>query len=257
MKVDVYTDGGCKPNPGLGAWAYKIYPVSSDPPIPIEDGGLVDGTTNNAMELHAIENALIRCHELAFTEITIYCDSLNTIKWCEGEYKCNTFALQKYVMMIQNYIKAIVAYGGSVKFAHVEAHLSDKYNNAVHMAVTYLLNTPRVTKADYLCKGLNTLAYNITQWRASKEFACPCDIDTVENRDAMLGKLMLVVTEVSEAAEAVRHNDPTNFKEEIADTFIRLLDIVGIMGIDIAQEINDKMLINETRPIKHDKHTSI
>ena len=75
--------------------------------------------------------------------------------------------------------------------------------------------------------------------------------------DALLGKLMLVATEVAEAAEAVRHEDWENYKEELADTFIRLLDICGSMDIDIKQEIWDKMKVNEGRPIRHGKKTRL
>jgi len=75
--------------------------------------------------------------------------------------------------------------------------------------------------------------------------------------EAMIGKLMLVVTEVAEAAEAVRHEDWDNFVEEIADTFIRLLDITGSQGIDIKLEIDKKMRINEGREIRHGKKTRL
>jgi NTP pyrophosphatase (non-canonical NTP hydrolase) len=65
---------------------------------------------------------------------------------------------------------------------------------------------------------------------------------------------MLVNTELCEAAEAARHKDYENFREEIADTFIRLLDLTGTMGINIEQEIVKKMITNEARPHKHGKH---
>ena len=45
--------------------------------------------------------------------------------------------------------------------------------------------------------------------------------------------LMLVVTEVAEAMEGYRHEDHDNFREEIADTFIRLFDMCGGLGIAI------------------------
>ena len=64
---------------------------------------------------------------------------------------------------------------------------------------------------------------------------------------------MLVVTEISEAAEAVRLQNDANFREELADTFIRLLDITGTMNIDIEKEIVNKMHINEGRPLRHGK----
>ena len=66
-------------------------------------------------------------------------------------------------------------------------------------------------------------------------------------------KLMLIVTELSEACEADRIGDYDNFKEEIADTFIRLFDLCGSNNIDIENEINSKMIINKGRPKLHGK----
>lgn len=77
----------------------------------------------------------------------------------------------------------------------------------------------------------------------------------LSNGDIMLGKLMLVVTEVSEAAEAVRHNDLENFVEELADIFIRLFDICGTMSIDIDKAIKAKLEVNKDRPPLHNKET--
>lgn len=65
--------------------------------------------------------------------------------------------------------------------------------------------------------------------------------------------LMLIVTELAEAMEAHRHQDEQNFKEELADTFIRLLDLCGGLNIDIEQEIYKKSVHNKTRPYKHGK----
>ena len=65
--------------------------------------------------------------------------------------------------------------------------------------------------------------------------------------------LMLIVTELAEAMEAHRHQDDVNFKEELADTFIRLLDLCGGLNIDIENEIYQKSKHNETRPYKHGK----
>lgn len=90
----------------------------------------------------------------------------------------------------------------------------------------------------------------ITLWRKKNGFITPSTIGGVDG-ERMLGKLMLIVTEISEAAEAVRKNDIDNFKEELADTFIRLLDICGAMNIDPEVIINDKMTINHGRPFRH------
>lgn len=75
--------------------------------------------------------------------------------------------------------------------------------------------------------------------------------------DLMLGKLMLVVTEVSEAAEAVRKGDIKEFWDEIADTFIRLLDICGANDIHIESTILGIMKKNRERPFRHGKVTRL
>lgn len=84
---------------------------------------------------------------------------------------------------------------------------------------------------------------------------------------------MLVVTEIAEAVEAIRseqcerkqlknvHYVPygklelnTHIREEIADTFIRLMDICGGYQIeDIEKDIIKKIKINKKRPTKHNK----
>lgn len=104
---------------------------------------------------------------------------------------------------------------------------------------------------------INEYAKSIMDWRINWGFCTPSNLDTQINRDLMLGKLMLVTTEVSEAAEAVRHKDQPNFEEELADTFIRLMDITAACGIDIESVIIRKMATNHTRPIKHGKHCSL
>lgn len=65
--------------------------------------------------------------------------------------------------------------------------------------------------------------------------------------------LMLVVTELAEAMEAHRIKDDDNFKEELADVFIRLFDLCGGLGIDIESSIDNKCQKNKTRPYKHGK----
>ena len=65
--------------------------------------------------------------------------------------------------------------------------------------------------------------------------------------------LMLIVTELAEAMEAHRHQDHENFREELADTYIRLLDLCGGYHIDIEEEIAKKCVKNKARPYKHGK----
>ena len=123
----------------------------------------------------------------------------------------------------------------------------------------------------YFSSDLNNVARAIAHWRAGKGF-------NTHWKNAP-EKLMLVVTELGEAMEAYRHLsertlshmqgnvelgtpaniDPDqapileNFIEELADTFIRLLDMTGSFEIDISTAIARKMAKNEKRPYKHGK----
>jgi len=66
--------------------------------------------------------------------------------------------------------------------------------------------------------------------------------------------IMMIVTELAEAVQEYRTNGNSDkFREEIADTFIRLCDMVGAYDIDIEKEIMKKHEYNKTRPYKHGK----
>ena len=65
--------------------------------------------------------------------------------------------------------------------------------------------------------------------------------------------LMLIVSELAEAMEAHRKQDDANFREELADTFIRLFDLCEGLGVDIQSEIVKKSETNKNRPYRHGK----
>lgn len=69
----------------------------------------------------------------------------------------------------------------------------------------------------------------------------------------MSQKLMLIVSELSEALEAMRENDTANFKKELADVVIRTGDTAGGYDIDLHMEVIQKMSENSKRPPKHGK----
>lgn len=70
---------------------------------------------------------------------------------------------------------------------------------------------------------------------------------------AIATRLMLIVSELGEALEALRHDDKENFAEELADVAIRLADLCGGLGIDLEAEIKKKMEKNKSRGYKHGK----
>lgn len=84
--------------------------------------------------------------------------------------------------------------------------------------------------------------------------------------DQLLSKLMLIDTEVAEAAEEVRlkgfnpthtyyggsdGKKPLGFPSEMADVIIRIMDLCGHLGVDLEAAIREKHEYNATRSSRH------
>lgn len=77
--------------------------------------------------------------------------------------------------------------------------------------------------------------------------------------------LMLIVTEVAEAMEEVRDPDfttdsmrapdgkPIGIGSELADIVIRTMHLAERLGIDLGEEVVEKLRYNETRSFRHGK----
>jgi NTP pyrophosphatase (non-canonical NTP hydrolase) len=73
--------------------------------------------------------------------------------------------------------------------------------------------------------------------------------------------LMLVVSELGEACEALRKDNrqinkiwrKDAFEDELADAVIRIFDLAESEGIDLEWQIRQKLDYNKTRPKKHGK----
>lgn len=75
--------------------------------------------------------------------------------------------------------------------------------------------------------------------------------------------LMLIVTELAEAAEDLRTGNmcppyvpghkPEGFGIELADAVIRIMDLAEYMGYDLEHLMERKHEYNRTRPYKHGK----
>lgn len=91
------------------------------------------------------------------------------------------------------------------------------------------------------------------------EYGCPNN-DEKATKDAYISqKLLLVISEISEATEAMRSNkygleEKNTFEDELADSIIRILDLCAELNIDIEKQIDWKMKINKQREYKHSKN---
>ena len=72
--IEVYTDGGCEPNPGTGGWAFAINKMEYKK-------NRVENTTNNRMELTAVLESIYYVKEkYPRFPILIYSDSQYCVK---------------------------------------------------------------------------------------------------------------------------------------------------------------------------------
>ena len=109
------------------------------------------------------------------------------------------------------------------------------------------------TEGKYHFPALNELSGRIRECIEDHGFSKPNNSNVAE-------KLMLTVTELSEALEFARDGNfdlffdglkPDGFPAELADAIIRILDMCAAMNIDIAKVLALKMGYNESRPVRH------
>jgi NTP pyrophosphatase (non-canonical NTP hydrolase) len=115
-------------------------------------------------------------------------------------------------------------------------------------------------------KPLNAYRDRIHTWAKSKGW-------WDRKQDTIEAKLLLIHSEISEAVEALRDVEydgegrpnpeqlrkviyreftkPDGFAIEIADTVIRILDLCGRLDIDLDGMVEEKMLYNERRAMRH------
>lgn len=81
-----------------------------------------------------------------------------------------------------------------------------------------------------------------------------------EEPTAIGTRLMLVVSELGEAMEAVRTDafdqhlpERKGLEVELADAVIRICDIAGGLDLDLQGAVLEKLIYNQSRPHKHGK----
>ena len=129
-KVDIYTDGACSGNPGIGGWCAILIYNGIEKTI----SGFNKQTTNNRMEVFAIIQGLAALKERC--EVTIYSDSayaVNAIEngWLES-WKRNGWRTgdNKEVKNIDLWKDLSLRMSDhNVRFVKVKGHADNEYNN--------------------------------------------------------------------------------------------------------------------------------
>lgn len=123
QKIDIFTDGSCKGNPGPGGWAAIILNHGSEKPLKILRGH-ESATTNNRMEMTAVIEGLKFISENNFQNhiVTLYSDSNLIIQTLNQGWKRK--ANQDLWQEIDGFNEEL-----SVKFVWVRGHHKNKWNN--------------------------------------------------------------------------------------------------------------------------------
>ena len=135
--MNIYTDGSCLGNPGIGGWGFII--VCADGNI-YKWGNSEKQTTNNEMEMTAVIKCIEFCKlKKIENDLIIHTDS-NYVKmgitkwiqsWKKNDWKNSKKEIVKNIELWKILDSLIEEYPYSIEFKHVKAHSTNIMNNKV------------------------------------------------------------------------------------------------------------------------------
>ena len=140
--ITIYTDGGCRGNPGVGAWGAIL--LSEKHNLRLEIGESEEHTTNNKMEMQAAIKALERLKNSH--NIKLYSDSAYLINgmnsWIYSWQKNNWIKSDKKTVENKDYWLKLIELSKrhSIEFIKVKGHSSNKENNRADKIVNILMD---------------------------------------------------------------------------------------------------------------------
>ena len=131
----LYSDGGCKPNPGKGSYSAALY---KDDALIESIGGYIGETTNNKAEYKAFWSGLqlIESHCDYDDQMEIYLDSQLVLNQVSGKWKVKDESLHDVSMMCQ----AVVKKFPNMSLLWVKGHSGNEGNNYVDTVCTYFID---------------------------------------------------------------------------------------------------------------------
>lgn len=136
QNIEIYTDGGCRPNPGPGAWAAIVRHEDREKVI---SGKSNLKTTNNRMELKAAIEALNHLNQPC--NVTIYTDSQYLHqgfsewlpKWLRNNWRSSNRKPIRNLDLWKALIKAASPH--KVNWIWVAGHYGNLHNERAHRQV--------------------------------------------------------------------------------------------------------------------------
>ena len=140
---NLYTDGGCRPNPGNASYSAALYNVNE---LYESIGGYIGQGTNNKAEYRAFLSGLYLLENNCKYEDNIEChlDSQLIIKQLTNVWKVK----DKELLIISDKCKVIVAKFQNIKFNWVKGHSGNKGNEYVDSVCTYFIKKQDSEKSD-------------------------------------------------------------------------------------------------------------
>lgn len=129
-QVDIYTDGACSGNPGVGGWAAILIYCGHEKEI----SGYNKDTTNNRMELFAVIQGLRQlkesCVVRVFSDSAYVCNAFSE-GWIESWQKNNWRTAGKAAVKNEDLWKLLLMETSKhqVTFVKVKGHADNEYNN--------------------------------------------------------------------------------------------------------------------------------
>lgn len=140
--IIIYTDGGCRGNPGIGAWGAIL--LSEKHNLRLEIGESEEHTTNNKMEIQAAIKALERLKHSH--NIKLYSDSAYLVNgmnsWIYSWQKNNWIKSDRKPVENKDYWLKLIELSKkhSIEFIKVKGHSSNKENNRADEIVNILMD---------------------------------------------------------------------------------------------------------------------
>ena len=140
--IIIYTDGGCRGNPGIGAWGAIL--LSEKHNLRLEVGESEEHTTNNKMEMQAAIKALERLKHSH--NIKLYSDSAYLVNgmnsWIYSWQKNNWIKSDKKPVENKDYWLKLIELSKkhTIEFIKVKGHSLNKENNRADEIVNILMD---------------------------------------------------------------------------------------------------------------------